>query len=132
MCSGCGSVGRAVASDTRGPQFESSHRPIFHNAHVFLLTAEKTKIKKQEAVNGPFFKKDTKLKIKMVSYFKFCQIIVQKLTGFKMPVPWVKRFRPKEFAPSCIRTHGLKRKGGKLFMIIKLMADICLGALPYN
>ena len=24
--SGCGSVGRAVASDTRGPQFESSHR----------------------------------------------------------------------------------------------------------
>ena len=55
--SGCGSVGRAVASDTRGRQFESSHRPIFHNAHVFLLTAEKTKIKKQEAVNGPFFKK---------------------------------------------------------------------------
>ena len=24
--SGCGSVGRAVASDTRGPQFEFSHR----------------------------------------------------------------------------------------------------------
>ena len=24
--SGCGSVGRAVASDTRGPRFESSHR----------------------------------------------------------------------------------------------------------
>ena len=24
--SGCGSVGRAVASDTRGPQFKSSHR----------------------------------------------------------------------------------------------------------
>ena len=23
--SGCGAVGRAVASDTRGPQFESSH-----------------------------------------------------------------------------------------------------------
>ena len=23
--SGCGSVGRAVASDTRGPRFESSH-----------------------------------------------------------------------------------------------------------
>ena len=26
MGSNCGSVGRAVASDTRGPQFESSHR----------------------------------------------------------------------------------------------------------
>ena len=27
--SGCGSVGRAVASDTRGPQFESSHQKLF-------------------------------------------------------------------------------------------------------
>ena len=27
--SGCGSVGRAVTSDTRGPQFESSHRQMF-------------------------------------------------------------------------------------------------------
>ena len=25
----CGSVGRAVASNTRGPSFESSHRQIF-------------------------------------------------------------------------------------------------------
>ena len=28
-CSGCGSVGKAVASDTRGPRFESSHRQKF-------------------------------------------------------------------------------------------------------
>ena len=27
--SGCGAVGRAVASDTRGPRFESSHRQKF-------------------------------------------------------------------------------------------------------
>ena len=27
--SGCDSVGRAVASDSRGPQFESSHRQTF-------------------------------------------------------------------------------------------------------
>ena len=27
--SGCGSVGRAVASDNRGPQFKSSHRQNF-------------------------------------------------------------------------------------------------------
>ena len=27
--SGCGSIGRAVASDTRGPQFKSSHRQKF-------------------------------------------------------------------------------------------------------
>ena len=32
-CSGCGSVGRAVASDTRGPQFESSHLQKF----IYLL-----------------------------------------------------------------------------------------------
>ena len=29
MGSGCGSVGRAVASDSRGPRFESSHRQKF-------------------------------------------------------------------------------------------------------
>ena len=29
MGSGCGSVGRAVASNTRGLWFESSHRPKF-------------------------------------------------------------------------------------------------------
>ena len=29
MSSGCGSVGRAVASETRGPRFESSHRQDF-------------------------------------------------------------------------------------------------------
>ena len=27
--SGCGLVGRAAASDTRGPQFESSHQQTF-------------------------------------------------------------------------------------------------------
>ena len=32
----CGSVGRAVASDTRGPQFESSHRQKFiYIEHLF-------------------------------------------------------------------------------------------------
>ena len=35
--SGCGSVGRAVASDTRGPQFESSHR-----LRIFLKKTKKT------------------------------------------------------------------------------------------
>ena len=36
--SGCGSVGRAVASDTRGPRFESSHRQKFINIeHLFTV-----------------------------------------------------------------------------------------------
>ena len=37
--SGCGSVGRAIASDTRGPQFNSSRGRIF--------CIEKIKIKKK-------------------------------------------------------------------------------------
>ena len=36
--SGCGSVGRAVASETRGPRFESSHRQIFiYIEHLFTV-----------------------------------------------------------------------------------------------
>ena len=53
--SGCGAVGRAVASYTRGPRFESSHRQKFIE-HLFTVNCiEKTKIKKKEAGNGPFF-----------------------------------------------------------------------------
>ena len=54
--SGCGSVGSEVASDTRDPRFESSHRQTFIE-HLFSVNCvEKTKIKKKEAKNGPFFK----------------------------------------------------------------------------
>ena len=47
--SGCGSVGRVVASNTRGPRFESSHRQKFiYNLNIcFLSTVYWTdKIKK--------------------------------------------------------------------------------------
>ena len=47
--SGCGSVGRAVASDARGLRFESSHRQTFIS-DIYLLTVnyiEKTKIKRK-------------------------------------------------------------------------------------
>ena len=45
--SGCGSVGRAVASDTRGPRFESSHQRIFiKNIYLHIVNCvKKTKIK---------------------------------------------------------------------------------------
>ena len=49
--SGCGSVGRAVASDTRDPWFEPSHRQ-----NNFLSTVLKDKDK--EAGNGQFFGKN--------------------------------------------------------------------------
>ena len=35
MGSGCGLVGRAVASNTRGPWFEFSHRRFFYKKHLF-------------------------------------------------------------------------------------------------
>ena len=49
MGSGCGSVGRAVTSHTRGPRFESRHRQIFIE-HLFSTVnctycIEKTEIK---------------------------------------------------------------------------------------
>ena len=55
-----GSVGRAVASDTRGLQFESSPRS---NYKQNMLTGNRCedKIKKIEAGNGPFKKIISKL-----------------------------------------------------------------------
>ena len=58
--SGSGSVGRAVASNIRGPRFKSSHRQNFKSNICLLLTVncyEKTKINEKEAGNGPFFLK---------------------------------------------------------------------------
>ena len=62
MGSGCGSVGRAVTSNTKGPQFEASHwKKIIYLLNICLLSTVygKDKIKKKEAGNGPFFKKPT-------------------------------------------------------------------------
>ena len=60
MGSGCGSVGRAVASNTRGPRFESSHRQKFiYTLNISLLSTvyRKDENKGKKAGNGPFFKK---------------------------------------------------------------------------
>ena len=53
--SSCGSVGRAVASDTRGPRFESSHQQNLHYLYT-VNSIEKTKISKIAAEYGPFKK----------------------------------------------------------------------------
>ena len=45
--SGCGSVGRVIAFDTRGPRFESSHFQTFLLSIVNCV--EKTKIKKKDS-----------------------------------------------------------------------------------
>ena len=56
--SGCGSVGRAVASRAKGPQFESSHWQTFKmDIHLFTFNCiEKTKIKKKRAGMADFLK----------------------------------------------------------------------------
>ena len=57
--SGCASVGRAVASNTRGSRFESSHWQnlfILNILFIVKLCIEKTKIKKRGR-DGPFDKK---------------------------------------------------------------------------
>ena len=52
--SGCGSVGRAVASDTRDPPFESRHQ---HN-YINRFYNRNDKNKEKEARNGPSLKKN--------------------------------------------------------------------------
>ena len=55
MGSGCGAVGRAVAYDTRGPRFESSHRQLLLNIYLLLTVCRKDENKEKEAGNGPSF-----------------------------------------------------------------------------
>ena len=57
--SGCGSVGRAVTFDTRGPRFDSSHRQNFIE-HLFIINCiEKTKINKKRPGMAHFLKKNS-------------------------------------------------------------------------
>ena len=55
--SNCGSVGRAVTSNTRGTQFESSHQQILHWTFCYCQLYWKDEKKEKEARNGTFFKK---------------------------------------------------------------------------
>ena len=54
----CGAGGRAVAFDSRGPGFESSHRQLLLNIYLLLTVCRKDENKEKEAVNGPFLKKE--------------------------------------------------------------------------
>ena len=53
--SGCGSVGRAVASDSKGPRFDSNHRQHF-KLNIYCQLYRKDKNKQKEAGNGPLKK----------------------------------------------------------------------------
>ena len=56
--SGGGSVGKAVASDTRGLRFKSQHRQSFYWIMLTVNCIEKTKIKKKRPVVAHFLKKN--------------------------------------------------------------------------
>ena len=61
MGSGCGSVGRAVAFNTRGPRFDSNHQQNFIE-HMFIISCiEKTKINKKMPGMAHFNKKVWKI-----------------------------------------------------------------------
>ena len=55
--SGCGSVGRSVASDTRDLWFKSRHRQNFIYQIIYQLFNRKDKNKEKEAGNRPSSKK---------------------------------------------------------------------------
>ena len=82
--SGCDSVGRAVASDTRGPWFESSHRQKFiYTLNICLLSTVHWKNENKEKWPGmALFKNciDVWKGRKSKKYVKVCQIIIFKLT----------------------------------------------------
>ena len=59
--SGCGSVGRGVASKSKGMQFESSHQQkIILNIYCQLYRKDENREK--EAGNGPFLKRKKEMK----------------------------------------------------------------------
>ena len=53
MGSGCDSVDIVVASDARGPRFETSLRQLLLINYFLLIVCRKDKSKEKEAVNGP-------------------------------------------------------------------------------
>ena len=57
MGSGWGSVGRTVASDAKGPQFESRQQQKF-SMKIFSVNCWKDENKDKEAGNGPFLQKN--------------------------------------------------------------------------
>ena len=65
--SGCGSVGRAVASDTRGPRFEYSHQQLLFNQYFLWTLCRKDENKEKEDGNGPF----KKLNVTCVTHANF-------------------------------------------------------------
>ena len=59
--SGCGAVGRAVASNTRGPGFESSHWQLLSNIYLLLTVCRKDENKEKKRPRMAHLKKTNQL-----------------------------------------------------------------------
>ena len=66
MGSGCGSVGRAVASNSRGPRFKSSHQQK-NILNIYRQLYWKDENKEKEAGSGPLKKKRSIFDISFLS-----------------------------------------------------------------
>ena len=66
--SGCGSVGWAVTSDTRGPRFESSQWQILNWTFVYCEQYWKDENKEKEAGNSPFLKERERPVVRNYTY----------------------------------------------------------------
>ena len=97
---GCGSVGRAVASDARGLWFESSHRQTFI-LDIYLLTVhciEKTKRKRKKRPEMAHFiikKKDYQLSTSFEN-------VLSMICDFFFELDRVPRFLPVDVLKSSL------------------------------
>ena len=56
--SSCGTVGSAIASDSRGPGFESSYQQLFLNNYLLLTVCRKDENESQRGGEWSIFKKE--------------------------------------------------------------------------
>ena len=83
MGSGCGSVGKAVASNTSGPQIQSSHREIFYWTFVYCQLYWIDKNKEKEAGNGPLKKQIELLGIRIKMFWSsFLHCLISVIFGW--------------------------------------------------
>ena len=103
----CGSVVRVVASNTRGPRIECSHRKFLDLPTINWI--EKTNINKKDGVNGPIFNKSRR-QPSDECYSFFCYVVIQE-TGISKKVffGWQSCRSKKEQTQKCVRSKNEKR-----------------------
>ena len=103
----CGSVVRVVASNTRGPRIECSHRKFLDLPTINWI--EKTNINKKDGVNGPIFNKSRR-QPSDECYSFFCYVVIQERgISKKVFFGWQSCRSKKEQTQKCVRSKNEKR-----------------------